>query len=240
MKKYIFDVDGVLCDTGQVIDEKFKDYFEEWSKDKTYYLVTGSHKEKTIDQIGRAIPDHQNIGFHCMGNAIYPPTGNEVLINEFEFTEEEMYHFHNFWRRSIYDQKPNFDTVIEKRQGSYNFSLATRNKDRELRNRYMEHDKLYNERENFIIQLNNTFPRLEAYAGGSVSIDICLRGANKGQIINLIDDDESDYIFFCDQYGKYGIDTPLVEKLEWLPRERGYTYKIDNGYHQTWEILKTL
>ena len=240
MKKYIFDVDGVLCDTGQVIDEKFKDYFEEWSKDKTYYLVTGSHKEKTIDQIGRAIPDHQNIGFHCMGNAIYPPTGNEVLINEFEFTEEEMYHFHNFWRSSKYNQKPNFETVLEKRQGSYNFSLATRNKDRELRNRYMEHDKLYNERENFIIQLNNTFPRLEAYAGGSVSIDICLRGANKGQIINLIDDDESDYIFFCDQYGKYGIDTPLVEKLEWLPRERGYTYKIDNGYKETWDILKTL
>ena len=225
MKKYIFDVDGVLCDTGQVIDEKFKDYFEEWSKDKTYYLVTGSHKEKTIDQIGRAIPDHQNIGFHCMGNAIYPPTGNEVLINEFEFTE---------------DQKPNFDTVIEKRQGSYNFSLATRNKDRELRNRYMEHDKLYNERENFIIQLNNTFPRLEAYAGGSVSIDICLRGANKGQIINLIDDDESDYIFFCDQYRKYGIDTPLVKKIDALPRNRGTTYKIDNGYKETWDILKTL
>ena len=117
MIKYIFDVDGVLCDTGQLIDDEFSDYFQCWSKDKTYYLVTGSHKEKTIDQIGRAIPDHQEIGFHCIGNAIYPPAGGEVLINEFEFTEGEMNHFYKFWSKSIYDQKPEFDTVIEKRQG---------------------------------------------------------------------------------------------------------------------------
>jgi hydroxymethylpyrimidine pyrophosphatase-like HAD family hydrolase len=240
MIKYIFDVDGVLCDTGQLIDDEFSEYFKWWSKDKTYYLVTGSHKEKTIEQIGRAIPDHQEIGFHCIGNAIYPPAGGEVLINEFEFTEEEMNHFYNFWSRSIYDQKPEFDNVIEKRQGSYNFSLATRSRDRELRSHYMRHDKLYTERENFIIQLNNNFPRLEAYAGGSVSIDICLRGANKGQILELIDTGEDTIVFFCDQYGKYGIDTPLVTKLEWLPDNRGKTYKIDNGYKETWEILKTL
>ena len=240
MIKYIFDVDGVLCDTGQLIDDEFSEYFKWWSKDKTYYLVTGSHKEKTIDQIGRAIPDHQEIGFHCMGNAIYPPAGGEVLINEFEFTEEEMNTFTIFGVEVYTIKNLSSITVIEKRQGSYNFSLATRSKDRELRSHYMRHDKLYTERENFIIQLNNNFPRLEAYAGGSVSIDICLRGANKGQILELIDTGEDTIVFFCDQYGKYGIDTPLVTKLEWLPDNRGKTYKIDNGYKETWEILKTL
>jgi len=239
--QYIFDVDGVLCDTGQHIDKDFSTFFQHWAQDKTYYLVTGSHKEKTIDQIGRSIPDNQHIGFHCMGNSIYPPHGKEVLINEFEFTDGELYHLHNFWKSSIYDHKPdNFDLVLEKRKGSYNYSLATRSKDRDLRQRYMDHDKLYNERQNFIIQLNDNFPRLEAYAGGSVSIDICLRGANKGQILNLIDNNVDDIVFFCDQYGENGIDTPLVEKLKWLPDGRGYTYKIDDGYHQTWEILKTL
>ena len=104
----------------------------------------------------------------------------------------------------------------------------------------MEHDSLYSERQNFIIQLNDNCPRLEAYAGGSVSIDICLRGANKGQIIDLIDTQDEDIYFFCDQYGEFGIDTPLVDKLYNLPRDRGHTYKIDNGYKETWEILKTL
>ena len=240
MKKYIFDVDGVLCDTGQVIDEEFKDYFEEWAKDKTYYLVTGSHKEKTIDQIGETIPYHGHIGFHCMGNSIYPPHGKEVLINEFEFTKEEMHHLRSFWKTSIYDEKPEFDTVIEKRKGSYNYSLATRSKDKTLRKKYMDHDRLYGERENFIRQINDFHPRLEAHAGGSVSIDICLRGANKGQIIDLIDTQDEDIYFFCDQYGEFGIDTPLVDKLYNLPRDRGHTYKIDDGYKQTWEILKTL
>ena len=240
MIKYIFDVDGVLCDTSQPIDKEFSAYFQYWAKDKEYYLITGSHRDKTIDQIGPEIVDNQYIGFHCMGNAIYPPGGNEVLINEFEFYREELAYFYSFWRDSIYDQKPEFKTVLEKRQGSYNFSLATRCGDRELRNHYMEHDRLYNERENFIIQLNDNFPRLEAYAGGSVSIDICLRGANKGQILNLIDDNQSNIVFFCDQYGEYGIDTPLIKKMDTLPRNIGTTYKIDNGYKETWEILKTL
>ena len=195
MIKYIFDVDGVLCDTSQRIDEEFSAYFQEWAKDKEYYLITGSYREKTIDQIGTEIVENQHIGFHCLGNAIYPPGGKEVLINDFEFTEDEMEHFYNFWSRSTYDQKPEFKTVLEKRQGSYNFSLATRCGDRELRSHYMKHDELYKERQNFIIQLNNTFPRLEAYAGGSVSVDICLRGANKGQVLDLIDDNEADIVF---------------------------------------------
>jgi len=240
MTKYIFDVDGVLCDTGQHIDPEFAEYFESWTKDKEYYLVTGSHKDKTISQIGRGPIENQTIGFHCMGNAIYPPSGKEVLINEFEFTKDELQHLKQFWNISKYDQKPEFKTVIEQRHGSYNYSLATRSGDRELRSRYMVHDRLYAERENFIIQLNENFPRLEAYAGGSVSIDICLRGANKGQVLGLIDDDKEDIVFFCDQYGKYGIDTPLVTKIEFLPRKRGHTYKIDEGFNQTWEILKTL
>ena len=240
MIKYIFYFDGVLCDTSQRIDEEFSAYFQNWAKDKEYYLITGSYREKTIDQIGTEIVENQHIGFHCLGNAIYPPGGNEVLINDFEFTEHEMEHFYKFWSRSTYDQKPEFKTVLEKRQGSYNFSLATRCGDRELRSHYMKHDELYKERQNFIIQLNNTFPRLEAYAGGSVSVDICLRGANKGQVLDLIDDNEADIVFFCDQYGEYGIDTPLVKKMDALPRDRGTTYKIDNGYKETWEILKTL
>ena len=55
MIKYIFDVDGVLCDTSQRIDKEFSQNFQEWAEDKEYYLITGSHREKTIDQIGPEI-----------------------------------------------------------------------------------------------------------------------------------------------------------------------------------------
>ena len=73
MIKYIFDVDGVLCDTGQLIDDEFSDYFQCWSKDKTYYLVTGSHKEKTIDQA---------IEFHLQGNIEEASRYYQYLINQ--------------------------------------------------------------------------------------------------------------------------------------------------------------
>ena len=34
------------------IDEQFKRFFMEWMDGKNVYLVTGSDKEKTIEQIG--------------------------------------------------------------------------------------------------------------------------------------------------------------------------------------------
>ena len=50
--KYIFDVDGVLCDTGEIIDPEFRAWFIEWSKDKEYYILTGGKREATMKQIG--------------------------------------------------------------------------------------------------------------------------------------------------------------------------------------------
>jgi hypothetical protein len=46
-------------------------------------------------------------------------------------------------------------------------------------------------------------------------------------------------LIFCDQYTKYGIDTPLINAMERLG-DTGQVFKIDNGYKETWEILKTL
>ena len=50
MIAWVFDVDGVLCDTGTTISEEFKQCFLDWSHDKCFFLVTGSEKEKTINQ----------------------------------------------------------------------------------------------------------------------------------------------------------------------------------------------
>ena len=69
----------------------------------------------------------------------------------------------------------------------------------EERAEYMEFDKEYNERENFVYQLNTTFPRFDCYLGGACSVDIVLRGANKRQIIDLIYEANEDKIyFFCE------------------------------------------
>jgi hydroxymethylpyrimidine pyrophosphatase-like HAD family hydrolase len=242
MNKYIFDVDGVLCDRGQPINEEFKWFFEEWTEDKKYYLATGSNHPKTIAQIGHHIVSESDISFHCLGNSIFPDHGHEICVNRFHFSKEEEAFLYKFWATSKYSAKASFESVVEKRNGSVNYSLAVRGGTVEERQHYIKHDSLYRERENFVIQLANTFPRFDAYIGGSCSIDIVLRGANKSQVLNFINtDDEEDHIyFFCDQYGKYGIDTPLIDAMEHIYKGERTVIKIAGGYKQTLEILKKL
>ena len=50
--KYIFDVDGTLTPSRQQIDHDFERYMLDFSDKEDVYLVTGSNREKTIEQIG--------------------------------------------------------------------------------------------------------------------------------------------------------------------------------------------
>jgi len=65
---WLFDVDGVLCNTNEKIDPEFHDWFVDWSKDKEYYIVTGGERLSTVNQIGLEILNNAKIQFHCMGN----------------------------------------------------------------------------------------------------------------------------------------------------------------------------
>ena len=55
MNKFIFDVDGTLTPSRQEIDGDFAVFFGNFCAEHDVYLVTGSDKEKTIEQIGEEI-----------------------------------------------------------------------------------------------------------------------------------------------------------------------------------------
>ena len=52
MKQFIFDVDGTLTDSRQQIDLSFMAYMIVFACKYDVYLVTGSDRAKTIDQVG--------------------------------------------------------------------------------------------------------------------------------------------------------------------------------------------
>ena len=240
--KFIFDVDGVLCDRGQLIDEKFKWFLEDWAEDKQYYLATGSPRNKTISQIGMQLATTSSGGYHCLGNSIWPPHGSEIVTNYIHFSDEEIDHLKTFYGHSKFDQKADWEEVIDHRGGSVNFSLCKRNATLKERAKYIVHDATYSDRKNFVKQMNDAFPRFDCYLGGACSIDIVLRGANKKQILDLIYEQNEDKIyFFCDSFDRHGIDTPLVEAFN-MPEFEGIAevFKITGGYMETWEILKSL
>ena len=51
MHKFIFDVDGTLTPSRGKIDNDFKKFFVEFCMNNNVYLVTGSDKPKTVEQI---------------------------------------------------------------------------------------------------------------------------------------------------------------------------------------------
>ena len=52
MSEFIFDVDGTLTPSRGTIDAGFKEFFMDFCNKNNVYLVTGSDRPKTIEQIG--------------------------------------------------------------------------------------------------------------------------------------------------------------------------------------------
>jgi phosphomannomutase len=231
MKIYIFDVDGVLCDTGEKIDSEFHAWFLNWSKDKEYYIITGGERHATLNQIGSEILNNAKIQFHCMGNHVFIE-GREYKLNQFTLNPEELYWLNSYIQESPYHTKTG--NHIQQRTGSLNVSVVGRNATTDERNNYIEWDKKYSERKLLAKEFVKQFPRFEAYLGGNTSIDICLRGGNKASCLAFVGSTIKDSIFFGDKCYLGGIDFPLARALKYN------TYQINNGYKQTWEKLKTL
>lgn len=233
-KSYLFDVDGVLCNRGEPISIDFKNYLLEFLKDKEYFLVTGSDREKATSQIGSELIENASVTFFCMGNVIYIDQ-QEIFINKLVLHDDEIRWLEDKINNSRFDTK--LGNHIVNRKGTVSFSVLGRPADKTQRERYIKYDDLTNERFNIATELMKEFPRLEAFIGGDTSIDICCRGANKRQIMQFVSRSDNQLLFFTDRYDakKLHIDSPLVPCIE--PH---CLHKIDNGYQQTWEILKKI
>ena len=211
MITWVFDVDGVLSNVGVPTAESFKEWFQSWSKNKSYYLISGGKRDRIIYQIGQRIVDNAIAVYCCMGNSRwYKDT--EILVNQFELKKEEIDWFYQKIKDSGCPEKTGWH--LDVRPGSLNFSIVGRNANIEQRERYKEWDKITNERVNISKEFQKTFPRFESFVGGETSIDICLRGANKGQCVDVIrsERNNSPIYFFGDRCFPGGIDEPFAVK----------------------------
>ena len=79
---FLFDIDGTLTPSRSKIDSNFKEFFLKWMQKKCVYLVTGSDKEKTIEQVGLEIWKKVKRSYQSCGNAVYE---NGELIRKLDF-----------------------------------------------------------------------------------------------------------------------------------------------------------
>ena len=83
---YIFDVDGTLTPSRNPMDKEFKDFFKKFIKKKRVWLISGSDKDKTIEQVGEDI--WTNV------ERVYQSSGNQLWVKgelkyQYEFKTED-------------------------------------------------------------------------------------------------------------------------------------------------------
>ena len=231
MKKFIFDVDGTLTPSRQRIDEEFLSFFFRFTYDNDVYLVTGSDRAKTLDQVTPELYDNCERVYNCAGSDVYEGDTN-VYRSEWELPwDVEGFLFDEL----DYSQFPiRNGNHIERRPGGVNFSILGRHVDPFLgRKEYMRWDKDTDERAVIADRLRSNFPGLSVALGGQTGIDIGPYGSDKSQILRDFSQDDELH-FFGDRMEPGGNDYSLGEAVKEMG---GYPYTV-NGWKETRTILE--
>ncbi len=232
---YVFDVDGTLTAPRQIIEPGFADFFLEFARNNTVYLVSGSDLGKLREQL----PDEILIGcqgvFTCSGAERWHK-GELIYRKTHEFPAALLYVCDTFVNQSPYRER--YGNHIEHRSGMVNISVVGRNASIEQRNHYFEWDKEVGERAKFVERINASRLPYEASAGGEISIDIVPCGWNKSVVMKelLAQDPTVEIFFFGDRTGPGGNDRPLADAL-W---QAGAPHRVNpvRHYSETWNILR--
>lgn len=233
MSKYLFDVDGTLTPSRSVIDPDFASWFLSFCESREVYLVTGSDKPKTLEQVGQSIYNKCRRVYQCNGNEVYE--GNSLMRTSVIELPEQIHEMFDYWLKA--SQFPHRSgRHVEERPGLVNFSIVGRGCGRRAREAYVSWDNSVDERRTIAATLSNAFgDKYNFQVAGETGIDITLKGRGKEQV--LTDFEKSDSILFIgDKCDEGGNDHDIAQAVNAMPQ--GKYHNVSN-WMQTWEILKT-
>jgi len=230
VNKFIFDVDGTLTPSRSKIDESFATFFFDFCTMNKVYLVTGSDKPKTIEQVGEKIYNRCKRVYNCSGCDVWEGT---TLVRASDWTLPDL--ARTFLINCEYESDFSLRTGnhIEERSGMVNFSVVGRNADAEQRAAYVAFEEQNGERRKIADAFNTMFPDLQATVGGETGIDIAPKGADKSQILKEFDGEDNLH-FFGDAIFPGGNDWSIANAI--VDQNRGTFYKVTD-WKETWEIL---
>ena len=213
MINYLFDIDGTLTPSREKIDDNFKHIFADWvlyqqSLNNKVFFVTGSDRDKTVEQVGVALWRLVDGSYQCCGKQLYKIG---------KLSKESK------WKMSAYlhldlmlamEKSPWFGKArnnIEERIGMVNFTTLGRSATTQQRKAYHIWDNTVRERERIAKSLSFAYPKLEFSVGGEISIDIYPKGKNKSQALK---DMVGKTVFFGDRCEPSGNDFPIYSKAD--------------------------
>ena len=232
MKKFIFDVDGTLTESRKYMDISFMSEFIIFCCKFDTYLVTGSDRDKTVEQVGLDVYNRAKRVFNCSGADIYEKNFN-VYKSDWTISDEVK----RFLQDELdYSQFPiRCGNHIEERPGGINFSILGRGEGVNLADReeYVKWDRNTGERVLIADRLKNQFPNLNVQIGGQTGLDIS--DNDKSQILRDFSLDDNIH-FFGDMMQEGQNDYPLAKAVD----KMGGTNYIVSSWQDTYKKLKDL
>ena len=229
MKKFIFDIDGTLTPSRGKIDPEFLQEMLYFAGTNDVYLVTGSDREKTLEQVGLDLYNSCKRVYNCSGSDVYEGDKN-VYTSQWELPWEV--------ERFLYDELDYSSfplrngNHIERRPGGVNFSILGRAKDPFFgRSEYVKWDKDTNERSDIADRIRTNFPGLSVALGGQTGLDIGPWGSDKSQILRDFSKDDEIH-FFGDRMENGGNDYSLGKAVKEMG---GYPYCVKD-----WKETRTI
>ena len=233
MNHYIFDVDGTLTPSRMEIDPEFKTWLEDFASKNACYIVTGSDREKTIEQVGETIYNLCVRVYNCSGNDVYEQSTN-VYKNSFIVPQSMIERLEAFLEESKFPHKTG--KHFDYRPGLMNFSVLGRNNTLDQRAEYIAWDTKQSERSYIAAAMTNLYPDMVFEIAGDTGIDITRPGCDKSQILRDFDV-ENDHIYFFGDKMEYGGND---YKLSFALAIFGHTVHQVKSWEQTWDHLKKL
>ena len=232
MKKFIFDVDGTLTPSRQQMDFEFMCFMIKFCCTYDVYLVTGSDRAKTVEQVGLDVYNRSIRVYNCSGADVYEKDVN-VYKSDWNISDEVK----KFLRDELdFSQFPiRCGNHIEERPGGINFSILGRGEGVNLADReeYVKWDRNTGERILIANRLKNQFPDLNVQIGGQTGLDIS--DNDKSQILRDFNP-EDELVFFGDMMKEGQNDYPLALAVD---KAGGTNYTV-SSWQETYKKLKDL
>ena len=231
MKKFIFDVDGTLTESRQQIDLSFEVYMIKFCCKYDVYLVTGSDRAKTVEQVGLDIYNRSKRVYNCSGADVYEKDHN-VYKSDWKPSRKLINFLSDELDFSTFPHKTG--NHIEHRPGGINFSILGRGQD-SMKNRkeYVKWDINTTERILMADRIRSEFPDLNIQIGGQTGLDIS--DSDKSQILRDFNS-EDELVFFGDMMKEGQNDYPLAVAVD----KRGGTNYTVGRWQDTYKKLKDL
>lgn len=228
---FLFDVDGTLAESGQVIKKDMKDMLNELKKKGYHIAVAGGGKlSRVIVQLDGVGLNHYFTECGCVYHI--PSKKNDIIdsiTTEDEVTNiytkslrnHEMYSSINILIKECLHFLSQVDytltgSFIDLRDGIVYISLIGMIATQEERNVFKELDKKHNYRSQLINRLNqktlelNVNNKINIYEGGEVGIAIFPSEFDKQQVVQHVNKDYDTIHYFGDKYLDNGNDRLLL------------------------------